>query len=218
MTSRAISKPNKNFSPSGLYLVTDRDLCTHHSLKSVIEASVRGGVSIVQLREKSCSTKEFIELALEVKNLLKYTNVPLLINDRIDVALAVEADGVHLGQNDMPSELARKILGENAIIGLSIENFDQVNKIQMAANLNYIGVSPIFETTTKTDTKGAFGIQGLSKIRKMTSLPLVAIGGINEANAESVIAAGADSLAVVSYLCSSKNPEESAKHLLSFFY
>lgn len=218
MISRVISKANKTYSPHGLYLVTDRDLCTHHSLNSVIEASVRGGVSIVQLREKSASTKEFIQLALEIKNILEKTNIPLLINDRIDVALAVGADGVHLGQSDMPADIARKILGENAIIGLSIESFEQINEIPLAANINYIGVSPIFETPTKTDTKGAFGIQGLGQIRKMTSLPLVAIGGINESNAESVIRAGADSLAIVSYLCSSKNPEESAKRLLSFFH
>jgi len=217
MTSKVIIKKNKDQRIHGIYLVTDRDLCIYHNLTTVIKKSILGGVRIVQLREKSCSTKEFLEIAKEIKELLKNTNIPFIINDRVDIALAVQADGVHLGQSDMPLEIARKLLGDQAIIGISIEEFDQLHSIPSSANIDYIGVSPIFSTPTKTDTKNIWGIEGLKKIRRDTSLPIVAIGGINEGNAKEIISAGADSIAVVSYLCSALDPEENAKKILPFF-
>jgi thiamine-phosphate pyrophosphorylase len=217
MISSLITKKDKKKPIRGLYLVTDRGLCTHHNLTTIIEQSVRGGVSMVQLREKSANTKEFLELALQIKLILKNTNAKLIINDRIDIALASRADGIHLGQSDMPVTIARELLGENAIIGLSLENLDQLAQIPQNAKVDYIGVSPIFKTPTKTDTKSVWGINGLKSLRHLTEIPLVAIGGINSSNAKSVIAAGADSLAVVSYLCSSTDPKSNAEEILAQF-
>ncbi len=215
MTSKVSSNQNPKFLVSGLYLVTDSNLCLYHSLTTVIEEAVAGGVSIVQLREKSSNTRDFLNLAIEVKGILKEKKIPLIINDRVDVAMAIGADGVHLGQSDMPVDIARRLLGENAIIGLSLETETQLEKIPKLGNIDYLGISPIFTTPTKTDTKEPWGINGLIKIRKKTNLPLVAIGGINLTNAKQVSQAGANALAVVSYLCSAKDPKQNAKELLN---
>ncbi|TGN20976.1 thiamine phosphate synthase [Leptospira idonii] len=201
----------------GTYLVTDRSYCIHHPLEEVIAQSIKGGVKMVQLREKDISTRDFLDLAIRLKNLLVKTNVPLIINDRLDIALAAGAEGLHLGQTDLPATYARKILGEEAIIGLSIESMDDFYQLPAQANLDYLGISPIFSTQTKLDTKEPWGLDGLKRIRSMTQLPLVAIGGINEKNAKSVIEAGADSLAVVSYLCSAESPFDRAKYLTNLY-
>ena len=177
----------------GLYLVTDRNLCRNRTLSDVVLQAVQSGVAYIQLREKDISTRLFVEKAIAIKKILKPHNVPLIINDRIDVALACEAEGVHIGQEDMPYAIARKLMGSKAIIGLSVETWADVEESQ-TLDVDYIGVSPIFLTPTKTDTKGAWGIEGLAKIKAFSRHPLVAIGGINEANAADVIAAGADSL------------------------
>ncbi len=196
----------------GLYLVTDRDLCLGRPLETVILEAVQGGVAMVQLREKQASTRFFVEEALRIKQLLAPYRIPLIINDRVDVALAVEADGVHIGQEDMPYPLARRLMGAKAIIGLSVETLDQALEAE-AYDVDYLGVSPIFPTPTKTDTKGAWGLEGLAKLRRLSRHRLVAIGGINPANAEAVMQAGADSLAVVSAICSAPNPRQAAETL-----
>lgn len=196
----------------GLYLVTDRALSLGRPLEEVVLAAVRGGVGMVQLREKEASTRLFIEEAERIKRLLAPYGVPLLINDRVDVALAVEADGVHIGQQDMPYPLARKLLGKRAIIGLSVETVEQVREAE-AYDVDYLGVSPIFPTPTKTDTVGAWGLEGLAEVRRLSRHRLVAIGGLNATNAESVIRAGADCIAVVSAICSAPNVEEAAATL-----
>lgn len=197
---------------AGLYLVTDRDLCMGRSLEQVVHDCVRGGVAVVQLREKDLPTRDFVSEAQQVKKILEPYNVPLIINDRVDVALAVGADGVHVGQEDLPYELARKLLGPEAIIGLSVENEEQVRE---AENLDadYLGVSPIFETPTKTDTKGSWGLDGLAWVRKNSRHTLVAIGGLNEENTAETVRAGADSIAVVSALCSASDPRKAAENL-----
>ncbi|MFO7952908.1 MAG: thiamine phosphate synthase [Bacillota bacterium] len=198
----------------GLYLVTDRDLCLGRSLEQVVYDCIRGGVSVVQLREKDLPTKNFITEAQQIKKLLEPYDVPLIINDRVDVAMAVGADGVHVGQEDMPYDLARKLLGAEAIIGLSVENEKQVREAE-SLDADYLGVSPIFETPTKTDTKGSWGLEGLTWVRKNSRHTLVAIGGLNEENTAEVVRAGADSIAVVSALCSATNPKEAAESLSS---
>jgi thiamine-phosphate pyrophosphorylase len=192
-----------------LYLVTDSSLSKGRPLTEVVKAAVEGGVSCVQLREKTMSTQDFLDLALAVKKVLQLYNVPLIINDRIDVALACGADGVHLGQSDLPVEHARQILPAHVFIGWSVENMSDV---ESALNLpvNYLGVSPIFTTPTKTDTKAPWGLDGLRSVRQMTSLPLVAIGGINAGNARPVLQAGAEGLAVVSAICSAEDPRQAA--------
>ncbi|MBW2595176.1 MAG: thiamine phosphate synthase [Deltaproteobacteria bacterium] len=196
----------------GLYLVTDRDLCGDRSLEDVVLRSVKGGARYVQIREKDQSTRAFIEEALSIKEILEPFSIPLIINDRVDVALAVKADGVHVGQADMPYKMARSLMGPGAIIGLSVETWEDVEEAE-ALDCDYIGVSPVFETPTKTDTKGAWGLDGLARIRAFSRHRLVAIGGLNESNAADVAAAGADCLAVVSAICAAPDPEAASREL-----
>jgi thiamine-phosphate pyrophosphorylase len=189
----------------GLYLVTDRALCGSESLENVVSQALRGGVAYVQLREKNVSTRFFIEEARNIKALTSRYRVPLIINDRLDVALAVEAEGVHIGQDDMPYAAARKLMGPQSIIGLSVETWDDVVKAQ-ELDVDYLGVSPVFETPTKADTKGNWGLEGLARIKAYSHHPLVGIGGLNASNAHDVIMAGADCIAVVSAICAALDP------------
>ena len=189
----------------GVYLVTDRGLCRNRPLSEIILQAVQGGAAYVQLREKDISTRLFVEEARAIKKILEPYRVPLIINDRIDVALACGANGVHIGQEDMPYEIARKLMGDEAIIGLSVENWEDVEAAQKL-DVDYIGISPVFATPTKTDTKEPWGLEGLKKIKSFSRHPLVAIGGINEVNARAVVSAGADCLAVVSAICAAEDP------------
>lgn len=196
----------------GLYLVTDRGLCGKRTLEDVITQAIRSGVAYIQLREKEIPTRTFIEEAQRIKKILEPYKIALIINDRVDVALACGADGVHIGQDDMPYAMARSLLGKKTIIGLSVETWEDVEESQKL-DIDYIGVSPVFATPTKTDTKGAWGLDGLRKIKAFSRHPIVAIGGINEANAADVIDAGADCLAVVSAICAAKNPAGASVNL-----
>jgi len=193
-----------------LYLVTDQALTRGRSLEDIVAAAVAGGVGCVQLREKALATGEFLARAVALKRLLAPVGVPLVINDRIDVALACGADGVHLGQSDLPPEEARRLLPPHVFIGWSVETPEDVRR---AASLpvDYLGVSPVFATPTKTDTRPAWGLAGLRQVRAMTALPLVAIGGIHCGNAAEVLRAGADGLAVVSALCAADDPRAAAQ-------
>lgn len=187
-----------------LYLVTDRELSLGRSLEEVVSEAVAGGATIVQLREKETSTGEFIELAFRLKEILKPYNIPLIINDRVDVALAVDADGVHIGQSDMPNELARKLLGPHKIIGLSVENMDDLIKAN-ELDVDYVGISPVYGTPTKTDTAEPFGLEGLKEAVKLSKHPTVAIGGMNAKTIGDVMATGTNGVAVVSAICSATN-------------
>jgi thiamine-phosphate pyrophosphorylase len=164
-----------------------------------------GGAACIQLREKDVSTRFFVEEARKMKALTARFRVPLIINDRIDVALAGGADGVHIGQDDMPYAEARRLMGPKAIIGLSVETWDDVVETE-ALDVNYLGVSPVFETPTKTDTKGNWGLEGLARIKAYSRHPLVAIGGLNASNAKEAVMAGADCIAVVSAICAAPDP------------
>ena len=195
-----------------LYLVTDRTLSLGRSTVEVVAAAVSGGVTCVQLREKHCSTREFLEEARRVRELLVGTGVPLFINDRLDVALAVAADGVHLGQNDMHISDARRLVGERLVIGISAESVADAIRAE-AEGADYIGVSPVFTTPTKMDTAPPLGLDGLRAIRRAVQLPLVAIGGIDANNAAQVLRAGADGLAVVSAIVSAPCPRTAAAGL-----
>ncbi|MEN6319263.1 MAG: thiamine phosphate synthase [Syntrophaceae bacterium] len=196
----------------GLYLVTDRQLCGARSLEDVVFQALLGGVACVQLREKDVPTRFFVKEAQKIKTLTKQFGVPLIINDRLDVALAIDADGVHIGQDDMPYETARKLMGPQAIIGLSVETWDDVVTAQ-ELDVNYLGVSPVFETPTKTDTKGSWGLEGIARIKAYSRHPLVAIGGLNIANAEDAVMAGADCIAVVSAICAAPDPLQASRQL-----
>ncbi|EJA7358032.1 thiamine phosphate synthase [Vibrio alginolyticus] len=195
-----------------LYLVTDdqQDLAT---LKRVVRKAVEGGVTMVQVREKHGDVRAFIERAQAVKDILKDTDVPLIINDRVDVALAVDADGVHLGQSDMPANIARELIGPNKILGLSIENEEQLAEAGYLP-IDYIGLSAIFATPTKTNTKKHWGIDGLKMALETTSLPIVAIGGINESNIPQLSATGVHGLALVSAICHAEDPKAASEYLL----
>lgn len=198
----------------GIYLVTDRGLCGNRPLPDVVLRAVYGGAAYVQLREKELSTRDFVEEAIIIRKLLAPYRVPLIINDRIDVALASGADGIHIGQEDMPYATARKIMGEKAVIGLSVETWADVEQCEKL-DVDYIGVSPVFATPTKTDTKDPWGLDGLRKIRAFSRHPLVAIGGINESNARAIVEAGAGCLAVVSAICAAVDPEAATRKIAS---
>jgi thiamine-phosphate pyrophosphorylase len=200
----------------GVYLVTDRGLCRSRSLQDVVMQAVKGGAAYVQLREKNLTTRAFVEEAIAVKKMLVPFHVPLIINDRIDVALASGADGVHIGQEDMPYETARRLMGPKAIIGLSVETWEDV-VASRKLDVDYIGVSPVFATPTKTDTKEPWGLDGLRRIKAASRHPLVAIGGINAENARAVIEAGADALAVVSAICAADDPEAATREIWNAF-
>ena len=195
-----------------LYLVTDRELSLGHSLEEVVSEAVAGGVTIVQLREKDASTGEFVELAMRLKTILKPYGIPLIINDRVDVALAVDAEGLHIGQSDMPYEIARKLLGPDKIIGLSVENMDDLLKAN-ELDVDYVGISPVYGTPTKTDTAEPFGLDGLKEAVRLSMHPTVAIGGMNKSTAADVISTGCDGIAVVSAISSAENIREAASEL-----
>lgn len=201
----------KPFDPR-LYLVTGADIAPGRPIEQIVEAAVRGGVTAVQLREKTVSNTEFAERAARMKRILEGTGIALIINDRPDVAAACGADGVHLGQSDAGPSEARRALGTDAIIGLSVETLAQAEAAE-ALEVDYLGVSPVFETPTKNNAGPGWGLDGLIHLRARTNRLLVAIGGINAATAAAVLAAGADGLAVVSAICSASDPESAAREL-----
>lgn len=204
-----------NFDPS-LYLILDFAILGNNNLEYFIKAAIHGGVSLIQLREKKLSTREFVELGRFVKNILNPLKVPLIINDRVDVSLACQASGVHIGQSDMNYQDARKILGNNSVIGITVENTEHALSLN-DSDVDYFGVSSIFQTSTKLETKSLWGIEGLKSLRAQTQKKLIAIGGINSSNACNVLTAGADGLAVASAICASSNPEFAAKELRQKF-
>jgi thiamine-phosphate pyrophosphorylase len=195
-----------------LYLVTDRGLACGRPTLEIVQAAVHGGVTCVQLREKECSTREFIEQALAIKAFLKARGVPLIINDRVDVAMAVAADGVHLGQSDMPLTAAREILKGAMIIGVSAESIQDAIDAERGG-ADYLGVSPIYATPTKTDTGPPIGLSGLRAIREAVKIPLVGIGGLNRGNSNDVIRNGGDGVAVVSAIVGAADPGQAARDL-----
>jgi thiamine-phosphate pyrophosphorylase len=188
-----------------LYLVTDRGLAGDRPLAEIVGEAVSGGVTCVQLREKLCGTREFIDQARQLKALLQPAGIPLIIHDRIDVALAVEADGIHLGQQDMAIADARLLAGPGMLIGISAESLEDAIRAERQG-ADYIGISPVFATMTKADAAPPLGLEGVRRIREAVMLPLVGIGGITEDNAGAVVAAGADGVAVVSAIIASRCP------------
>lgn len=197
-----------------LYLVTDRPACKGRDLVEVVAAAVRGGVSVVQLREKDCETREFLDLARRVKALLDPLGVALIINDRLDVALACGAAGLHVGQKDMHPADVRRLAGPDLVLGLSVNTLEEAGAAE-GLDLDYLGAGPIFPTATKADAGPAWGLAGLTGLRRSTPRTLVGIGGIGAANARDVTLAGADGLAVVSAICSAPDPEAAAREILA---
>jgi thiamine-phosphate pyrophosphorylase len=196
-----------------LYLVIGPDATAGRDVTSVALAAVRGGATMVQLRYKT-GASEVTQSARAVIEVLRPTGVPVIINDRVELARALGAHGVHVGQGDTPPDEARRVLGEDAIVGLSVTNADQLQGVDPAV-VDYLGVGPIFATGSKPDAAPAIGLETFSRIASSVRLPVAAIGGITEANAASVIRVGADGLAVISAICSADNPEAAARTLVA---
>jgi len=197
-----------------LYLVTDESACLGRDIFWVVEEAVKGGVTMVQLREKSLNTRAFTERALRMKELLTRYNVPLIINDRVDVALASDADGVHVGQSDMPYDILKNLLPPEKIIGISAENKEDVTEAENW-EITYLAVSPLFATPSKTDHSEPWGMDGLKWVKNNSKHPLVIIGGLNGSNTQEAMTTGAAGIAVISAICSAESPYEAAKYLKS---
>jgi thiamine-phosphate pyrophosphorylase len=193
-----------------LCLVTDRGLARGRSVIDVALAAARGGATMVQLREKEATTRAFVDEARALKQALAPLGVKLAINDRLDVALAVDADGLHVGQSDIAVEDARRLLGPGKFIGLSITEVEQALRPDARA-ADYLGVGPIYAQRTKGDAAAPLGIDGLRRIRGLTHAPIVAIGGLTPDNSAAALAAGADGLAVVSAIVAADDPEAAAR-------
>ena len=196
---------------SGLYFVTDSNL-TSQGILSDVKQVIEAGCRIVQYREKGKKTAEMLKEATSLKETCKKNGVLFIVNDRVDIALAVDADGVHLGQKDMPVAAARKLLGEK-IIGTSNHSLEQAKK-SLADNADYLSVGPIFHTDTKKDAGKPVGLSLLAEVRAITDKPLVAIGGINQENLEQVLEAKPDAVAMISAIVCSENPGETANRLV----
>ncbi|WP_294184490.1 thiamine phosphate synthase [uncultured Clostridium sp.] len=196
-----------------LYLVTDRNLLKNTNLPKAVEEAILGGVTLVQLREKSASTREFYKLALEVKKVTSHYKVPLIINDRLDIAQAVDADGVHLGQSDMPLTMARKILGKGKIIGISAGTVEEAVEAEKNG-ADYLGIGSVFFTKTKKDIDTPIGIEGLRKIYSSVNIPAVAIGGIDEHNFRDVLSTGVDGISVISAILGKDDIKSAAQSLV----
>lgn len=182
-----------------VYAITDRTISNLSHVEQVRQL-VDGGFRLIQLREKELAAGEWLEDAIEAREIASRNDALLIVNDRVDIAIAIDADGVHLGQTDMPVEAARELLGPKKVIGISTHTLDQV-RVAASQPVDYIAFGPIFATTTKSDPDEVTGIECLSEVRAIVDeLPLVAIGGIDHSKARSVIDAGADSVAVISCL------------------
>ena len=206
-----MKKDNINY---GVYLVTDRSLLKERDLGKAVEESIHGGAGIIQLREKNVSSLEFYNIAKDIKKITDKYNVPLIINDRIDIALAVKASGVHLGQEDIPCNLAREILGKDMIIGVSAHNLDEALKAEKDG-ADYIGCGAVFSTTTKKDTTN-IKISDIKKIKENINIKVVAIGGINENNIVELQGTGIDGVAVVSAVLGKDDIKKATEELLKF--
>lgn len=202
-----------NTFPYSLYLVISEADCMGKNFLEVAEQAILGGVDMIQLREKKDSTEVFLQKALQLIEITDKYGIPLIINDNITVTEKVNPAGIHVGNSDAtPQDLRQRPLIGNKIIGYSIENLDQLYNEQTTV-ADYLGISPVFKTKTKTDTVIEWGLEGITQIRQITKKPLVAIGNIHLENARAVISAGADCLAVVSAICSAADPQKAAYEL-----
>ena len=199
-----------------VYLVTDRRNKTDEEFLNIIEEAIKGGTTIVQLREKDASTKEFYDLALRVKEITSKYGVPLLINDRIDIALAVDSEGVHIGQDDMPADIAREIIGEDKILGVSASTVEEAKKAEMDS-ADYIGSGAVFPTATKDDADSVSKDE-LKEIVDSIDIPVVAIGGITVKNASTLKGSGIAGFSVVSAIMSAEDPKEASKKLKEIYF
>lgn len=196
----------------GLYFITDSKL-TKKGVIEDVKAAIKGGVRVIQYREKSAPTRQMIEEAKQIRQICKKNSVLFLINDRIDVALAVDADGVHLGNEDMPYWHARSLLGNNKVIGLSAHSArDALQNQKLGAD--YTSIGPIYRTTTKKSPKRPIGLEPIRQLKSRLKMPFVAIGGVNEANITEVLKAGAKNIAMISGIVARENVEKAARKII----
>jgi len=195
-----------------LYLVTDRDILQGRDFLACMEAALAGGVSLLQLREKNVSSRDFFTLAMGLKELCQIYRVPLIINDRLDIMLAVDADGLHIGQEDMPLEIARRIIGPDKLLGYSVSSVKEA--LHGSALADYLGVGTVYPTQSKSDIGEPIGAEGLRAIKTSVAVPVIAIGGISQDNLQEVKAAGADGIAVISAVLGQANIQASSQELL----
>jgi thiamine-phosphate pyrophosphorylase len=195
-----------------LHVLTDTVLQSRFSHVELAELAIKGGADTIQFRQKVGSTRNMIEIARGLKRLCEDSDVTFIVNDRVDVAIASEADGVHLGHDDFPIPLARKILGESRIIGGSAATLEEVQKC-LAEDVDYCGFGPIYPTTSKDDAGPVSGIGILEEAVKAISIPIIAIGGVTAENTPEVIRAGARGIAVISAVCCQENPEKATREL-----
>ena len=195
-----------------LYVITDSRLAGGRDQVDVIAAAIRGGATMVQLRDKELPTRDQHALGLRLRELTRRTRVALIVNDRVDLALAIEADGVHLGQDDIPPAVARKLLGPDAIVGVSAGSPAELALVEREG-ADYVGTGPFAPTGSKADAGAAIGPAGIAAVRALTDLPMVAIGAISAANAAEAIRAGAQGVAVISAVVGAPDPEHAAREL-----
>ena len=195
-----------------LYLCTDRRLMTSPTIEASVESALRGGTTVIQLREKDCSSREFYELGLRVKKITERYHAPLIINDRVDIALAVGAAGVHVGQGDLPCKVVREMIGPDMIVGVSAATLEEAVRAEQDG-ADYLGVGAMYATATKTDTRPV-SMEELLKIRAAVKIPIVVIGGINKQTLGNFKGTGVDGLAVVSAIVAQPDPEAAARELL----
>jgi len=201
---------------SGLYVVTDQDLSPGRTHTGIAEAAIAGGAGVIQLRDKSASDREFFESAVAIRELTRQAGALFIVNDRIAVAAACEADGVNIGQTDMPAWAARKVLGPDVIIGVSCENLEQARQAVLDG-ADYIGFGPVFSTNTKLDCGPETGLGVLAEVCREISLPVAAIGGISLDNIAEIAKAGADCAAVVSAVVCAEDMVKATEELAREF-
>ena len=195
-----------------LYLITDRGLAPGKPIQDIVAKALQGGVTCVQVREKNCDGNEFLVISRSIQKISRAANVPFLINDRIDIALVSDADGVHIGQDDIPLGPARTLVGSNRLVGVSAGTIEDAREAE-AGGADYIGAGPVFSTDTKNDAGKPIGIEGLQQIVESVSIPVVGIGGIHRKNVRGVIQCGAAGAAVISAIISAENPESAAREI-----
>ncbi|MDR7544350.1 MAG: thiamine phosphate synthase [Armatimonadota bacterium] len=195
-----------------LYVITDRTLARGRPLEDIVAAAIRGGATMVQLREKEQPARQIVEMGRRLLAITRPAGVPLIVNDRVDVAMAIDADGVHVGQDDLPVADARRLMGPERIVGASAGTVGEAVAAE-ADGADYVGVGSVFATTTKPDAGEAIGPEAIAEIKAAVRIPIVAIGGISAANAAEVIHAGAQGVAVVSALMGADDVREAARRL-----
>lgn len=206
----------KNKVDYSIYLVTDRELMSTPSLEDAVEQAIEGGCTLVQLREKDLDSLSFYNLALSIKDITAKYKVPLIINDRIDIALAIDAHGVHIGQSDIPAEIARKLIGPNKILGVSASSVEEAIKA-FKDGADYLGVGAMFATGTKTDAN-IVSMEELRAIRDKVSIPIVVIGGINKTTIPDFDTINIDGVSVVSAIIAEPNIKKATEELRELFY